>query len=96
MLCWIDWATRPGGRWGCQNLNAEVRSPQTAVRHAVMLDSVSGALVGPKRFSTKRMSEVWSTISELAQPPLFQGETTSIGTRAPRPYGAHGCWGEPE
>jgi hypothetical protein len=49
----------------------EVRSPVTARRHALMLGSAT-----PKRFSMKRIVEVWSKTSELTQPPLLQGETT--------------------
>ena len=45
----------------------------------------------PKRFSTKRMIEVWSKTSEHTQPPLLQGEITIIGTRTPRPYGPAAC-----
>ena len=41
----------------------------------------------PKRRSMNRMIEVWSKTSEQTQPPLLQGETTSIGTRWPSPYG---------
>src|SRR3954452_23906590 len=33
------------------------------------------------------MIEVWSKTSDDTKPPLLQGETTSIGTRWPRPYG---------
>ena len=29
---------------------------------------------------------MWSYVSEHTQPPLLHGETTSIGTRTPRPY----------
>ncbi len=31
------------------------------------------------------MTDVWSNTCELTQPPRLQGETTSIGTRGPRP-----------
>ena len=62
--------------------NAEVRSPQTARRHGVMLGSST-----PNRASMKRISEVWSNVSEQTQPPVLHGETTSSGTRTPRPYG---------
>lgn len=38
---------------------AEVRSPQTARRHGEMLGSRT-----PNRFSMKRITEVWSKVSE--------------------------------
>src|SRR5450755_3340226 len=41
----------------------------------------------PNRASMKRITEVWSNTSEQTHPPLLQGETTSSGTRTPRPYG---------
>ena len=62
--------------------NAEVRSPQTARRQGVMFGSST-----PKRASMKRISEVWSNVSEQTQPPVLHGETTSSGTRTPSPYG---------
>ncbi len=62
--------------------NAEVRSPQTARRHGVMFGSST-----PNRASMKRISEVASNTSEQTHPPLVHGETTSNGTRTPRPYG---------
>src|SRR5882762_8654644 len=36
------------------------------------------------------MIDVWSNTSELTQPPLLQGDMTTIGTRRPRPYGPAG------
>ena len=33
----------------------------------------------------KRIIDVWSKTCEQTQPPLLHGETTGIGTRAPRP-----------
>src|SRR5439155_7389452 len=61
--------------------NAEVRSPQTARRQGVMFGSST-----PKRASMKRITDVASNTSEQTQPPLLHGETTSNGTRTPRPY----------
>ena len=52
----------------------------------------------PKRASMKRISDVWSNVSEHTQPPLLQGEITSSGTRIPSPYGpghAAGAAGRP-
>src|SRR2546423_14674947 len=71
--------TRSDALW---KSNAEVKSPQTARRHAVMFGSST-----PNRASMKRISDVASNTSEQTQPPLLQGETTSNGTRTPRPYG---------
>ncbi|CAM5725457.1 hypothetical protein STENM223S_08209 [Streptomyces tendae] len=59
---------------------AEVRSPQTARRHGEILGSRT-----PKRRSMKRITEVWSKVSEQTKPPLLHGETTSMGTRGPSP-----------
>ena len=70
---------------GVAKLNAEVRSPATARRHAVMLVSISSGWSSAKRASMKRISEVWSNTCELTQPPLLHGDTTIIGTRTPRP-----------
>ena len=39
----------------------------------------------PKRFSMKRITDVWSKACELTQPPRLHGETTYIGTRIPGP-----------
>ena len=33
------------------------------------------------------MIDVWSNTSEHVYPPVLHGETTSIGTRCPSPYG---------
>ena len=41
--------------------------------------------ITPKRFSMKRIIEVWSNTSEQTQPPLLHGETITIGTRVPSP-----------
>lgn len=60
--------------------NALVRSPTTARRQAEMFGSCT-----PNRFSMKRITEVWSKTSEFTKPPVENGETTSIGTRGPRP-----------
>ncbi len=59
---------------------ALVRSPQTARRQGEMFGSRT-----PKRRSMNRTTEVWSKVSEQTNPPLLHGETTSIGTRGPRP-----------
>jgi len=63
-------------------LKAEVKSPVTVRRQFVILGDIT-----PKRLSMRRMSEVWSKTWEFTQPPLLQGEMTTIGTRTPRPYG---------
>jgi hypothetical protein len=34
------------------------------------------------------MTEVWSETSEVTQPPRVHGETSSSGTRNPRPVGS--------
>jgi hypothetical protein len=70
---------------GVAKSNADVRSPQIARRHAVMLVSIKSGRPAAKRRSMNRMSEVWSNVSEQTQPPLLHGETTIIGTRTPRP-----------
>src|SRR6478609_6875720 len=62
--------------------NAEVRSPHTARRQGVMFGSST-----PNRASMKRMSDVWSNVSEQTQPPVLHGETIRSGTRTPSPYG---------
>src|SRR6202000_842339 len=67
---------------GVAKLKHDIRSPTTARRHALMLGSIT-----PKRFSMKRIVEVWSNTCELTQPPLLHGEMTYIGTRGPRPNG---------
>ena len=48
----------------------------------------------PNRVSRNRSREVWSKRSEDTNPPLLNGEITSIGTRKPRPMGPRIC-GEP-
>jgi hypothetical protein len=75
---------------GVLKLNALVRSPTTARRHGVMLASTMSVSPCAKRASRKRINEVWSSSCELTQPPLVHGETMSIGTRIPRPYGPAG------
>ncbi len=67
---------------GVAKLKHEVRSPTTARRHALMLVSTT-----PKRFSMKRIVDVWSNTCELTHPPLLHGEITYSGTRGPRPNG---------
>ena len=63
-----------------------VRSPEMLWRHAKML----GAFIptsARKRSSRNRSCAVWSKVSEHTQPPALKGETTSIGTRTPKPMG---------
>src|ERR1700740_79808 len=63
-------------------LIADVRSPVTERRHALRLGTVT-----PNRVSRKRSVEVWSKVSLHTRPPTVNGESTSIGTRNPRPTG---------
>jgi len=79
---WVlgSWARKAVLLFGLAKLKALVRSPHTARRQAEMLGSIT-----PKRCSRKRSTEVWSNTCELTQPPLLNGDTTYIGTRAPRP-----------
>ena len=74
----------PGGSpaWSRSPLksSAEVRSPATARRQALILGSMT-----PWRASRKRITEVWSNTCALTQPPRLQGDTTSMGTRGPMP-----------
>jgi hypothetical protein len=78
-------ANNPSGRCasGLAKSNIDVKSPQTARRHAEIFGSAT-----PKRRSRKRRIEVWSNTSEHTHPPRVQGDTTSSGTRAPRPTGS--------
>jgi hypothetical protein len=69
--------------------NAAVRSPHTPRRHGEMLGSWT-----PNRCSMNRTIDVWSNTWEHTQPPVLHGDTTSIGTRWPRPYGP-GTWFSP-
>jgi len=73
--------------FGDLKLNADVRSPVTARRQGVMFGSIRVGCSCAKRFSMNWINEVWSNTSESTQPPLLQGEITSIGTRTPSPYG---------
>ncbi len=41
----------------------------------------------PVQRSRNRITEVWSKTSEQTYPPTVHGDTTSIGTRMPRPVG---------
>ncbi len=59
-----------------------VRSLVVPRRQAEMLGAVT-----PNRASRNRSWEVWSKVSWQTQPPTLNGETTSIGTRKPRPIG---------
>ena len=43
--------------------------------------------VNPNRFSRNIPMDVWSKTCEVTQPPLLQGDTTYIGTRALSPKG---------
>jgi hypothetical protein len=63
-------------------LKALVRSPVADRRHALSLGAST-----PNGVSMKRSSEVWSNLSEQTRPPGLKGDTTSIGTRKPRPIG---------
>ncbi len=76
-------------------LKADVRSPATARRQVVMLFSRNPGYCAPNRRSINRISEVWSSTSELTQPPLLQGEMTTMGTRTPNPYGPAAYFGLP-
>src|ERR1700759_4661913 len=72
--------------FGVAKSNAEVRSPTTARRQGEMLGSCT-----PKRFSMKRITDVWSKSCELTNPPLLQGEMAMKGTRIPNPIGPFGA-----
>ena len=65
--------------------NALVRSPVTARRQALMFGQVAGLPIAVVHFSRNWITDVWSNTSELTQPPRDHGETTTIGTRKPRP-----------
>src|SRR5271166_3475869 len=73
-----------GEEWlgGAAKLKALVRSPVWARRQALRFGTSE-----PKRVSRNRSVEVWSNVSEHTSPPCENGETTSIGTRKPRPIG---------
>src|ERR1051326_2466074 len=68
---------------GAVKLNAEVRSPQSCRRQALMFGSCT-----PVQVSRNLIIEVWSKIWEQVYPPRLQGETMIIGTRAPKPMGS--------
>src|SRR5580704_1396489 len=72
---------------GEEKLNDDVRSPETARRHLVMLLSMMPGYSDPNRRSINRMSDVWSNTCGFTQPPLLQGEMTTMDTRTPIPYG---------
>src|SRR5882724_4012077 len=61
---------------------ADVKSPHTMRRQALMFGSVT-----PVQVSRNRMSEVWSNTCVQTYPPRVQGETMSVGTRMPSPIG---------
>src|SRR6266851_9872434 len=69
-------------RSGTAKLNALVRSPTVARRHALKLGTSA-----PNRASRNRNIEVWSNRSDDTKPPRLNGEMTSIGTRTPNPMG---------
>src|SRR5579863_82478 len=69
-------------RSGAAKLNALVRSPTVARRHALKLGTSA-----PNRVSRNRKIEVWSNRSDETKPPRLNGERISIGTRKPSPMG---------
>src|SRR5580704_2530812 len=68
--------------------SAEVRLPALAIRQFEMLRSLCSS-VGeiPNRLAMNCSCEVWSKASEHTQPPALKGDTTSMGTRIPKPIG---------
>src|ERR1017187_5042570 len=68
-------------------LKALVRSPVALRRQALRFGTLTR-----KRVSRKRSVEVWSNVSDETSPPREKGETTSIGTRKPRPIGPRTPW----
>ena len=75
-------APEPRSSAASAKLNACVMSPVCARRQALRFGTSA-----PKRRSRKRSSDVWSKVFEHTSPPRENGETTSIGTRKPRPIG---------
>ncbi len=67
---------------GVAKLNAEVMSPTTPSRQAVMLGTGT-----PNRARINFNCEVWSNVSETISGPRLYGEMTMQGTRKPRPSG---------
>src|SRR5579872_5692258 len=67
---------------GAPMSSADVRSPVTDRLHADRFGTST-----PNRVSRNRSIEVWSNRSEHTHPPRLNGDTTSIGTRNPRPTG---------
>src|SRR5947209_3857107 len=59
-------------------LNAVVMSPVADRRQAERFGTST-----PKRASSRRRVDVWSSTSEHTKPPRLNGETTSMGTRKP-------------
>lgn len=75
----------PGCGWA--KSMALVRSPETARRQSVMFGQVKGLPRWAAQVSRNFTVEVWSNTSEATYPPRVHGETNSIGTRGPNPYG---------
>ena len=71
--------TDTSGRPRCR---VDVRSPAVRRRQGEMLGART-----PKRSSKKRSCDVWSNTSDATCPPRLNGESTSIGTRKPKPTG---------
>src|SRR5256885_1484482 len=67
-------------------LNAPVMSPTVLSRQLERLGTVTPAEA--KREANSLSGEVWSSVPLYTKPPLLNGETTSIGTRKPRPMGS--------
>ena len=92
LVAQLDIVTRESAADGCGSdgteestftkLKAPVRSPTAARRHAVRFGTSA-----PNRRSISRSVEVWSKTSWETNPPRLNGETTSVGTRNPRPIG---------
>ena len=76
-----------GQRRDASRTRSRNRTPRSGRRRR---PAATGVMLGsstPNRASMKRISDVWSNVSEQTQPPVLHGETTSSGTRTPRPYG---------
>ncbi|GHE67213.1 hypothetical protein GCM10018771_56290 [Streptomyces cellulosae] len=76
-------STGPGRGWA--KSSALVRSPAIERRHSVMFGQVNGLPMDAAQVSRNLTTEVWSNTSEATWPPRVQGETSSIGTRGPKP-----------
>ena len=75
------------GREEPEKSKADVRSPQTARRHALIFGSGIS-----NRASRNCNTDVWSKTCEHTHPPLVQGEMISMGTRGPKPIGLPSSW----